>query len=87
MAEDLDLGHVSLRNRPLIVCDIDEVVLEFLTPFTRYLRANDHDLLPRSFRLHGNVVSLRDGIAPEDAVVSAMLEDFFLTQDQWQTPA
>lgn len=87
MAEATDLGHVSLRDRPLVVCDIDEVVLEFLTPFTRYLRANDHDLLPRSFRLHGNVVSLLDGVPPDDSVVSAFLEHFFLTQDQWQTPA
>lgn len=87
MAETTDVSHVSLRDRPLVVCDIDEVVLEFLTPFTRYLRANDHDLLPRSFRLHGNVVSLLDGLAPDNAAVSAFLEDFFLTQDQWQTPA
>lgn len=87
MDDTTDLAHVSLRDRPLVVCDIDEVVLEFLTPFTRYLRANDHDLLPRSFKLHGNVVSVKDGIAPDDAAVSAFLEDFFLTQDQWQTPA
>lgn len=87
MAETTDLSHVSLRHRPLVVCDIDEVVLEFLTPFTRYLRARDHDLLPRSFRLHGNVVSRMDGTVPEDTIVSAFLDNFFLTQDQWQTPA
>jgi hypothetical protein len=85
--ETTDLDDVPLRDRPLIVCDIDEVVLEFLTPFTRYLQANGHDLLPRSFRLHGNVVSLQNGQAPDDAAVSAFLEDFFLTQDKWQTPA
>jgi len=85
--ETTDIEDVPLRDRPLVVCDVDEVVLEFLTPFTRYLRANDHDLLPRSFRLHGNIVSTRDGEQPDDATVSAFLEAFFGVQDQWQTPA
>ncbi len=87
MDETTDIRHVPLRDRPLVVCDIDEVVLEFLTPFTCFLRARDYDLLPRSFRLHGNVVSRRDGTVPDDATVSALIEDFFVTQDQWQTPA
>lgn len=87
MDETTDIEDVPLRDRPLVVCDVDEVVLEFLTPFTRYLRANDHDLLPRSFRLHGNIVSTRDGPQPDDATVSAFLEAFFGVQDQWQTPA
>ncbi|MGA1801410.1 hypothetical protein [Rhizobium sp. HT1-10] len=87
MDETTDIEDVPLRDRPLVVCDVDEVVLEFLTPFTRYLRANDHDLLPRSFRLHGNIVSTRDGEQPDDATVSAFLEAFFGVQDQWQTPA
>lgn len=87
MTETDEFSHVPLRDRPLVVCDIDEVVLEFISPFTRFLRANDHDLLPRSFRLHGNIVSLIDGTAPDDAAVSAFLEEFFRTQDRWQIPA
>lgn len=87
MADKLEFDHVPLRDRPLVVCDIDEVVLEFISPFTQFLRANGHDLLPRSFRLHGNIVSLADGTAPNDAAVSAYLEEFFRTQDQWQIPA
>lgn len=82
-----DIGHIHLRDRPLIVCDIDEIVLEFLTPFTAYLRANGHDLLPRSFRLHGNIVSLPDGSEADNKSVDAFMEGFFSTHDQWQTPA
>ena len=58
MTDVLSLDHVILSNRPLVVCDIDEVVLEFLTPFRNFLRASGLDLLPRSFRLHGNIVVL-----------------------------
>src|SRR5262249_47008313 len=79
------LTDVPLRDRPLIVCDIDEVVLEFLNPFTAFLRANSHDLLPRSFRLHGNIVSLIDGRTADDAAIAEFLERFFLSQDSWQT--
>lgn len=80
------LADVSLRDRPLIVCDIDEVVLEFISPFTAFLRANSHDLVPRSFRLHGNIVSLIDGRSADDTMVAEFQELFFSTQDRWQSP-
>ncbi|WP_455271964.1 hypothetical protein [Rhizobium herbae] len=85
--DELDLNHIRLTDRPLIVCDIDEVVLEFLTPFRNFLRSSGCDLLPRSFRLHGNVVDLDSGIPVENAMTSELLETFFRLQDQWQTPA
>lgn len=87
MPDMLDLDHIHLTGRPLIVCDIDEVVLEFLTPFRNFLRSCGNDLLPRSFRLHGNVVALDTGNPVEDAMTSELLETFFRLQDQWQTPA
>ncbi len=87
MADSLDLNHIHLADRPLIVCDIDEVVLEFLTPFRNFLLASGHDLLPRSFRLHGNIVDLDSTLPVEDTVTSDLLETFFRLQDQWQTPA
>jgi hypothetical protein len=82
-----DLSHVQLQDRPLIVCDVDEVVLEFISPFTAFLRANDHDLLPRSFHLHGNIVSLLDGSEPDANAIARFQESFFGSQDLWQTPA
>jgi hypothetical protein len=87
VAEPLDLDHIRLTDRPLIVCDIDEVVLEFLTPFRNFLRSSGRDLLPRSFHIHGNVVALDTGLPVKDAMTSDLLEAFFQLQDQWQTPA
>lgn len=87
MPDALDLNHIRLTGRPLIVCDIDEVVLEFLTPFRNFLRASGRDLLPRSFRLHGNVVKLDSGEPEADEATSALLEEFFTLQDLWQMPA
>lgn len=79
-------GAISLGDRPLIVCDVDEVVLEFLNPFAAYLGSRGHELIPRSFRLNGNVVSRPGGIEASRAEVSAFLEAFYDAQHEWQTP-
>ncbi len=81
------LDHVRLADRPLLVCDVDEVVLEYLSPLDAFLRSRGHELLPRSFRLHGNIVDSRTGEAVLDAAIKALQEDFFATQDEWQKPA
>jgi hypothetical protein len=75
-----------LNDRPLVVCDIDEVVLEFLTPFQAFLVDNGFELRPTSFRLNGNVFSLADGVETHNDKVAALLEAFFTSQDEWQTP-
>ncbi|NLS03211.1 hypothetical protein HGP14_07475 [Rhizobium sp. P32RR-XVIII] len=84
-AETLDITHVRLGDRPLIVCDVDDVVLQFIDPFQRFLLSEGHELLPRSFRLHGNIVS-RDGVALEDIHVSRLIDTFFERQEKWQLP-
>ena len=82
-------GHedVALSERPLIVCDVDEVALEFIAPFNAFLKANGFELLPRSFRLTGNIVSLGNGEEAERERVKDLLEGFFAEQLDWQTPA
>jgi hypothetical protein len=79
--------EIAGSSRPLIVCDVDEVVLEFLDPFDRYLNSVEHRLHPDSFRLHGNIRSITDGLAATDEQVEAMQEAFFASQDKWQVPA
>jgi hypothetical protein len=78
---------IQLGDRALIVCDIDEVVLEFVTPFNAYLMANGHELLPRSFRLTGNVVSVENGTEASSQKVGELLDSFFAHQADWQKPA
>ncbi|PDT40287.1 MULTISPECIES: hypothetical protein [Sinorhizobium] len=80
-------GDVPLKPRPLIVTDVDEVVLEFLTPFIAFLEAREHVLLPRSFRLAGNIIDRPSGEPVSEATAEALLEAFYTVQDQWQTPA
>ncbi|MBB3609118.1 hypothetical protein [Rhizobium sp. BK602] len=83
---DLDMSHVRLGDRPLIVCDVDDVVLHFFAPFLSFIEAEGHEFLPRSFRLTGNIVSKASGIALEENEVHRLIEAFFQAQEQWQTP-
>ena len=54
------IAELARDDRPLLVLDVDEVVLEFIRPFTGYLGTLGLELQPDSFRLHGNIVDQRD---------------------------
>lgn len=87
MPELVSLDHITLTDRPLIVCDIDEVALEFITPFSKFLQASGQQLLPRSFRLHGNIVDAKSGEPIADGLVKELIAAFFRQQADWQCPA
>ncbi|MEM6461044.1 MAG: hypothetical protein AAF724_03930 [Pseudomonadota bacterium] len=82
-------GHeeIALGERPLIICDVDEVALEFVSPFAGFLKARGYELLPRSFRLTGNIVSLESGVEAAKETVRELLDAFFAEQLDWQVPA
>ncbi|WP_105386040.1 hypothetical protein [Neorhizobium alkalisoli] len=81
-----DLSHVRLGDRPLVVCDVDDVVLHFAAPFQDFLRGEGHELLPRSFRLTGNIVTVESQVTLEHADVRRLIEAFFEAQESWQFP-
>ncbi|HEV7306216.1 hypothetical protein [Ensifer sp.] len=81
------IDDIRLGARPLIVSDIDDVVLEFINPFKAFLENCGHRLLPRSFRLTGNIVRRVDDQPVVDADVKTLLDAFYGSQDLWQTPA
>jgi hypothetical protein len=83
--EHLDTSHVRLADRPLIVCDVDDVVLQFIVPFERFLESEGYRLVPRSFKLHGNIET-PDGTAADEVTVSRLIETFFERQEEWQAP-
>lgn len=82
-----DLANIrsGLRNAPLLICDIDEVVLEFLTPFMKFLAENDMELQPNSFALKGNIFDHKNGLYVNNQDVKRLTNAFFEVQDQWQT--
>jgi hypothetical protein len=81
------IAELSRDARPLLVLDVDEVILEFVRPFTGFLNARELDLKTTSFRLHGNVVEVATGMALGNERVTELLGEFFDVQAEWQSAA
>ena len=43
------------NNLPLLICDADEVIFEFMENFDNYLQLNDMYFSYESFKLNGNI--------------------------------
>jgi hypothetical protein len=81
------LDALGKSQRPLIICDIDEVVMEFLDPLQAYLASIEYRLHPDSFKLTGNIRRIADNVCATKEECAEFQEAFFSTQDQWQKPA
>ncbi len=79
------IEELSHDDRPLLVLDVDDVLLEFIRPFPRYLGQQGYRLDMGSFRLTGNVFHLETGAAAEQHQVRELLGNFFDSQASWQT--
>lgn len=79
------IEELSHDRRPLLVLDVDDVLLHFVRPFPRFLRAAGYELKLESFRLYDNVSEIASGRVLERDEVSALIGTFFDVQAQWQT--
>jgi len=72
------IDRLSLHpGRPLLICDVDEVVVRFIDALSDWLRAHQLTLHPDSWRLEGNIRRAVDGAALPPERVHALLERFF----------
>ncbi|TIS92845.1 hypothetical protein [Mesorhizobium sp.] len=78
------IEELASDDRPLLVLDVDDVVLEFIRPFPRFLLSRGFGLTLASFRLTGNIAEQASGRLVEQAEVTALLDAFFQAQADWQ---
>lgn len=78
------IAELSLDDRPLLVLDVDDVVLDFIGPFPRYLAANGFELRLDSFRLNGNILDIASGEPAAKERVAELIDAFFVAQAEWQ---
>jgi len=79
------IEELSHDPRPLLVLDVDDVLLHFVRPFPRFLRAAGYELRLESFRLDGNISEIGTGRVLERSEVAALVGSFFDVQADWQT--
>jgi len=79
------IAELAADDRPLLILDVDDVVLEFIRPFPNFLKARGFELTLSSFRLTGNIAEQATGRLVEQPEVTALLDDFFHTQADWQS--
>lgn len=81
------IAELARDTRPLLALDVDEVLLEFVDPFMRYLGTQGLRLDAMSFRLNGNISEIESGTPIENDRVAVVLNDFFAAQADWQIAA
>lgn len=72
------------RSRPLVICDVDEVVVHFIQGFEAHLEAKGFSLEFDSFALNGNVRHRHSGQSLPGEAVSAQVMEFFASSTRHQ---
>lgn len=73
----VQIDGLRLAGRPLVICDVDEVVVHFTRDFEAYLERRKLWLDTASFALNGNIRSRDGGESATPECVAALIECFF----------
>lgn len=80
------IADLPRRHESLLILDVDEVVLEFITPFCQLLADHGARLHPESFRLTGNVREISTGAALSGNRLDAITQQLYREQEVRQRP-
>jgi hypothetical protein len=84
---EAQLSRLALdKDRPLVICDVDDVVVHFLKGFEDYIGGLGLWLDAASFALHGNVRWHDGGHAAEDHHVTELIDTFFRERTRTMEP-
>jgi hypothetical protein len=79
------IEELSHDERPLLVLDVDDVLIEFIRPFPNYLKSRGYELRLETFRLHGNIYDTATERPVERELASELIDGFYASQADWQT--
>ncbi len=71
-------------DRPLLVCDVDEVILHLVAPLERLLEEQGYELRKQAVRLSGNVFDVKTGEQASQQIVWSALATLFEEQHERQ---
>ncbi len=81
------LGNLQVNpNKPLVICDVDEVIVHFTRDFEDFLSARGLWLDPKSLALAGNVYHTQTkAITPAEQVIT-LIDTFFIERTRNMRP-
>jgi len=65
------------KSLPLLICDADEVIFEFMKSFEKYLKENQMYFLYKSFNLNGNIFSSKNNKPIDTKIIPNTIFNFF----------
>lgn len=71
------LDTLSFTGRPLVICDVDEVIVHFTRDFETYITRHGLWLDFSSFALNGNIRHTANGKPADEQLVARLITDFF----------
>ncbi len=71
------IAALPRSSRPLVICDVDEVVLHLIKHLEQYLEANALTFLKHTYKFNGNIARKQDRIALSSDELRRHLERFF----------
>ena len=71
------LATLNFTGRPLVICDVDEVIVHFTRDFESYIAHHGLWLDFASVALNGNIRRIADGTPATEAHVGQLITDFF----------
>ncbi len=79
------LDKLAPITRPLLVCDVDEVILHLVAPFEQLLDERGMELRKKMVKLNGNVFHKSDGREADQNDIWEVLNQLFEQQAERQT--
>ncbi len=73
-------GTATVSKRPLLACDVDEVVLHLVDPFEAVMNERGFELRAHAFQLTGNIFEMETGREATQAEVWSGLDQLFNEQ-------
>lgn len=80
------LATLSFTGRPLVICDVDEVIVHFTRDFETYIGRHGLWLETSSFALNGNIKKRENGAAADIGLVNQLIDDFFAERTRHMEP-
>ena len=65
------------KDLPLLICDADEVIFNFMDSFDEFLNVNDMYFSYETFKLNGNILRKKNNLAINNNEVPKIISSFF----------